>query len=163
MVVPRSCDKTTQPKRPLREGGSLTTIRTIKGSPPLSLFRIDIRHQRSVDTGRHASPISATASRPRIGRAENCIRPSCTRALLRPQHACSRFEHHRLNPAERAFSPADILMCTFSVPFTPLQSFSGKWVFGEVLCKLFPFSQVRTRTRTTCFAMQSTYIHVFSL
>ncbi|TRY76954.1 hypothetical protein TCAL_09216 [Tigriopus californicus] len=36
---------------------------------------------------------------------------------------------------------SDIVMCLFSVPFTPLQSFSGKWMFGEVLCKLFPFSQ----------------------
>ena len=36
---------------------------------------------------------------------------------------------------------ADILMCCFSVPFTPIQSFTGKWLFGRVLCTLFPFSQ----------------------
>eukprot|EP00095_Tigriopus_kingsejongensis_P009521 snap_masked-scaffold561_size136864-processed-gene-0.3 protein:Tk09521 transcript:snap_masked-scaffold561_size136864-processed-gene-0.3-mRNA-1 annotation:"neuropeptide receptor a10" len=36
---------------------------------------------------------------------------------------------------------SDIVMCLFSVPFTPLQSFSGQWMFGEFLCKLFPFSQ----------------------
>jgi hypothetical protein len=27
---------------------------------------------------------------------------------------------------------SDILMCLFSVPFTPVQSFTGKWLFGEV-------------------------------
>jgi len=32
-------------------------------------------------------------------------------------------------------------MCCFSVPFTPIQSFTGKWLFGEVLCTLFPVSQ----------------------
>lgn len=38
-----------------------------------------------------------------------------------------------------AFS--DIVMCLFAVPFTPLASFTGRWLFGEVLCILFPFSQ----------------------
>jgi hypothetical protein len=32
-------------------------------------------------------------------------------------------------------------MCCFSVPFTPIQSFTGKWLFGRVLCTLFPVSQ----------------------
>jgi hypothetical protein len=32
-------------------------------------------------------------------------------------------------------------MCCFSVPFTPIQSFAGKWLFGRVLCTLFPVSQ----------------------
>ena len=41
---------------------------------------------------------------------------------------------------------SDILMCLFSVPFTPLQSFTGKWIFGEILCKLFPFSQGELET-----------------
>lgn len=36
---------------------------------------------------------------------------------------------------------SDIVMCLISVPLTPLQSFSGHWMFGETLCKLFPFSQ----------------------
>jgi neuropeptide Y receptor len=36
---------------------------------------------------------------------------------------------------------ADILMCCFSVPFTPIQSFTGKWHFGKILCTLFPVSQ----------------------
>ena len=38
-----------------------------------------------------------------------------------------------------AFS--DVVMCLFAVPFTPLASFTGRWMFGEVLCILFPFSQ----------------------
>ena len=40
-----------------------------------------------------------------------------------------------------SLASADILMCCFSVPFTPIQSFTGKWLFGEVLCTLFPVSQ----------------------
>jgi len=36
---------------------------------------------------------------------------------------------------------SDIVMCLFAVPFTPLQSFTGKWLFGDFLCTLFPFSQ----------------------
>lgn len=36
---------------------------------------------------------------------------------------------------------SDIVMCLFAVPFTPLQSFTGKWLFGDILCTLFPFSQ----------------------
>ena len=36
---------------------------------------------------------------------------------------------------------SDVLMCCFSVPFTPIQSFTGKWLFGRVLCTLFPVSQ----------------------
>ena len=36
---------------------------------------------------------------------------------------------------------SDILMCCLSVPFTPIQSFTGKWLFGGVLCILFPVSQ----------------------
>ncbi|XP_040574622.1 prolactin-releasing peptide receptor [Lepeophtheirus salmonis] len=36
---------------------------------------------------------------------------------------------------------SDIVMCLFAVPFTPLQTFTGVWYFGEALCILFPFSQ----------------------
>ena len=36
---------------------------------------------------------------------------------------------------------SDIVMCLFAVPFTPLSSFTGQWYFGDVFCKLFPFSQ----------------------
>ena len=38
-----------------------------------------------------------------------------------------------------AFS--DVVMCLFAVPFTPLASFTGRWLFGRTLCILFPFSQ----------------------
>ena len=36
---------------------------------------------------------------------------------------------------------SDVVMCLFAVPFTPLQSFTGRWYFGGAMCKLFPFSQ----------------------
>lgn len=36
---------------------------------------------------------------------------------------------------------SDILLCVLGVPFTPLYSFMGEWVFGPVLCHLLPFSQ----------------------
>lgn len=38
---------------------------------------------------------------------------------------------------------SDVLMCLFAVPFTPLHAFLDQWIFGDVLCKLFPTSQVR--------------------
>ena len=44
-----------------------------------------------------------------------------------------------------AFS--DVLMCLFAVPFTPLHSFMKEWYFGDMLCKLFPTSQVRKQYR----------------
>ena len=40
---------------------------------------------------------------------------------------------------------SDVVMCLFAVPFTPLDSFTGQWYFGDILCKLFPFSQVHIR------------------
>ena len=38
--------------------------------------------------------------------------------------------------------------CIFSVsvPLTPLSTFMGRWIFGEILCKIFPWSQVRKHT-----------------
>ena len=33
-----------------------------------------------------------------------------------------------------------------SVPLTPLSTFMGRWIFGEVLCKIFPWSQVKTNS-----------------
>jgi len=39
------------------------------------------------------------------------------------------------------YSLQNFQMCCLSVPFTPIQSFTGKWLFGRVLCKLFPVSQ----------------------
>ena len=43
---------------------------------------------------------------------------------------------------------SDVLMCLFAVPFTPLHSFMDSWVFGAVLCKLFPTSQVSLACKT---------------
>ena len=36
---------------------------------------------------------------------------------------------------------ADILLCLLSVPFTPIYTFSKKWVFGETLCHVVPYAQ----------------------
>ncbi len=36
---------------------------------------------------------------------------------------------------------SDVVMCLLAVPLTPLQSFTGQWFFGEMLCHLFPMSQ----------------------
>lgn len=35
---------------------------------------------------------------------------------------------------------SDILLCLF-VPFTPLYTFTGKWIFGKVICHLVPYAQ----------------------
>ncbi|CAL4066284.1 unnamed protein product, partial [Meganyctiphanes norvegica] len=36
---------------------------------------------------------------------------------------------------------ADILLCAVAVPFTPLYTFMGEWLFGQVLCQLLPMTQ----------------------
>lgn len=36
---------------------------------------------------------------------------------------------------------SDILQCVLAVPFTPIYSFLGEWIFGAVLCHLVPFAQ----------------------
>lgn len=36
---------------------------------------------------------------------------------------------------------SDILLCTLSVPFTPLYTFMGQWIFGSVLCRLMASAQ----------------------
>lgn len=36
---------------------------------------------------------------------------------------------------------SDILLCVLAVPFTPLYTFLGKWVFGSVICHLVPSAQ----------------------
>lgn len=36
---------------------------------------------------------------------------------------------------------SDILLCILAVPFTPLYTFLGKWVFGSVICHLVPSAQ----------------------
>ncbi|XP_059050667.1 prolactin-releasing peptide receptor-like [Achroia grisella] len=36
---------------------------------------------------------------------------------------------------------SDILLCVFAVPFTPLYTFLGRWVFGGLLCHIMPYAQ----------------------
>lgn len=36
---------------------------------------------------------------------------------------------------------SDILLCILAVPFTPLYTFQGRWIFGTVLCHLVPYAQ----------------------
>ncbi|XP_034254700.1 prolactin-releasing peptide receptor-like [Thrips palmi] len=36
---------------------------------------------------------------------------------------------------------SDILLCILAVPFTPLYSFVGRWVFGQVMCHLVTYAQ----------------------
>ncbi|XP_018322822.1 prolactin-releasing peptide receptor-like [Agrilus planipennis] len=36
---------------------------------------------------------------------------------------------------------SDILLCLLAVPFTPLYTFIGRWIFGEVICHLVPYAQ----------------------
>ena len=36
---------------------------------------------------------------------------------------------------------SDILLCILAVPFTPLYSFLGQWIFGRVLCHLVAYAQ----------------------
>lgn len=36
---------------------------------------------------------------------------------------------------------SDILLCVFAVPFTPLYTFLGRWVFGGLLCQIMPYAQ----------------------
>lgn len=36
---------------------------------------------------------------------------------------------------------SDILLCVLAVPFTPLYTFMGKWVFGKIICHLVSYAQ----------------------
>lgn len=36
---------------------------------------------------------------------------------------------------------SDILLCVLAVPFTPLYTFLGGWIFGRTLCHLVPYAQ----------------------
>ena len=36
---------------------------------------------------------------------------------------------------------SDVLLCVLAVPFTPLYTFLGSWVFGDNLCHLVPYAQ----------------------
>nr|CAI5846790.1 unnamed protein product [Callosobruchus analis] len=36
---------------------------------------------------------------------------------------------------------SDILLCILAVPFTPLYTFLGEWVFGRIICHLVSYAQ----------------------
>ncbi|XP_034184115.1 prolactin-releasing peptide receptor isoform X2 [Osmia lignaria lignaria] len=36
---------------------------------------------------------------------------------------------------------SDVLLCVLAVPFTPLYTFLGGWIFGRTLCHLVPYAQ----------------------
>lgn len=36
---------------------------------------------------------------------------------------------------------SDVLLCVLAVPFTPLYTFLGGWIFGNTLCHLVPYAQ----------------------
>lgn len=36
---------------------------------------------------------------------------------------------------------SDILLCILAVPFTPLYTFIGRWIFGRLICHLVPYAQ----------------------
>lgn len=36
---------------------------------------------------------------------------------------------------------SDIFLCILAVPFTPLYTFIGKWIFGRIICHLVPYAQ----------------------
>ncbi|CAD1470748.1 unnamed protein product [Heterotrigona itama] len=36
---------------------------------------------------------------------------------------------------------SDVLLCVLAVPFTPLYTFLGGWIFGRILCHLVPYAQ----------------------
>ncbi|XP_044006085.1 prolactin-releasing peptide receptor-like [Aphidius gifuensis] len=36
---------------------------------------------------------------------------------------------------------SDILLCILAVPFTPLYTFIGRWIFGKLMCSLVPYIQ----------------------
>ncbi|GAB6023577.1 hypothetical protein CHUAL_008348 [Chamberlinius hualienensis] len=40
-----------------------------------------------------------------------------------------------------SLSSASILMCLFTVPITPIYAQMRKWVFGDAICHLFPFTE----------------------
>ena len=38
---------------------------------------------------------------------------------------------------------SDIIMCLTAVPLTPYTAFTGKWIFGQSFCYIFPLIQVK--------------------
>ena len=64
-------------------------------------------------------------------------------------------------------SLADILLCLIAVPFTPVYSFLGEWIFGPFICHLVPYVQsvsVYLSTCTlTCIAVDRFIVIVYRL
>ncbi|XP_049809271.1 prolactin-releasing peptide receptor-like [Schistocerca nitens] len=62
---------------------------------------------------------------------------------------------------------SDILLCVLCVPFTPLYTFLGTWVFGSALCRVVAFAQgtsVYTSTLTlTSIAVDRFFVIVYPL
>lgn len=60
---------------------------------------------------------------------------------------------------------SDILLCVLAVPFTPLYTFLGRWVFGRFLCHLVSYAQgcsVYISTMTlTAIAMDRFFVIIF--
>lgn len=60
---------------------------------------------------------------------------------------------------------SDILLCVLAVPFTPLYTFVGKWVFGRFLCHLVSYAQgcsVYISTLTlTAIAMDRFFVIIY--
>ncbi|XP_012155614.1 neuropeptide FF receptor 2 [Ceratitis capitata] len=60
---------------------------------------------------------------------------------------------------------SDILLCVLAVPFTPLYTFMGRWIFGEFLCHLVSFAQgcsIYLSTLTlTAIAVDRVFVIVF--
>ena len=42
---------------------------------------------------------------------------------------------------------SDMVMCLTAAPLTPITSFYGQWYLGELLCKILPAFQVRTKVK----------------
>ncbi|XP_076221776.1 prolactin-releasing peptide receptor isoform X3 [Nomia melanderi] len=62
---------------------------------------------------------------------------------------------------------SDVLLCVLAVPFTPLYTFLGSWVFGRTLCHLVPYAQgvsVYTSTLTlTSIAIDRFMVIIYPL
>lgn len=60
---------------------------------------------------------------------------------------------------------SDVLLCVLAVPFTPLYTFLGRWVFGRFLCHTVPYAQgcsVYISTLTlTAIAMDRFFVIIY--
>lgn len=60
---------------------------------------------------------------------------------------------------------SDIMLCGLAVPFTPLYTFTGHWMFGEIFCHIVPYAQgtsVYTSTLTlTSIAIDRFFVIIY--